>query len=216
VLVDAAGICWPGAAQVGRLEFNLLRGAGHDRIALATRYFAAKVREVLARLGKASTFFPFPPVGAMQMILLVSDQELRGIVESSTLGEYVKSLRAGVRDAVGRLPETSAGADLVVEVKLAPDADPAFAYGLRSIGTDSTLGEHLPERLERVPAPYVEGELRFQILFPLWGGTGRPLVGGEGAVDRPKRLARPPPHMLVGRPFGTGHECVPVFSSYCW
>jgi predicted transposase YbfD/YdcC len=126
VLVDAVGVRWPGAAQVGRLErvrnvagdvtmestlfvtslpatvasveallglvrghwgienrlhfvrdvtlgedacrvrsdnaphvfaavrnaaLNLLRGAGHDRIASATRYFAAKAGEALALLG---------------------------------------------------------------------------------------------------------------------------------------------------------------------
>jgi len=127
-LVDAAGVRWPGAAQVGRLErvrnvggdvtsesvllvtslpakaasaeavlalvrghwgienrlhfvrdvvlgedacrvrsghaphvfaavrnaaLNLLRGAGHERIASATRYFAAKAGEALALLGLA-------------------------------------------------------------------------------------------------------------------------------------------------------------------
>ncbi|HEU4403784.1 MAG TPA: hypothetical protein VFS43_00595 [Polyangiaceae bacterium] len=124
------------------------------------------------------------PVGEMQIIVFASDAELKAAVDAATLGEYVKSLRAGVRDVAGRLPEGSPGSDLVVEVKLAPDAPPAFAYGLRSLRPESSLGEHLPRRLERVPAPDVERELRFQILFPLWGGTGKPLVGGDDAVDR--------------------------------
>ncbi len=86
-----------------------------------------------------------------------------------------------MRDVVGRRPDDSPGSDLVVEVTLAPEHAPAFAFGPRSLGPASTLGESLPQRLERVPAPDVRAEVRFQLLFAPWGGTGRALVGGDGA-----------------------------------
>lgn len=133
------------------------------------------------------------PVGEMQIILLASDQDLKTAIDATTLAEYIKSLRAGVKDVVSHMPEGSPRSDLVIEVKLLPDASPAFAYGTRSLGPESNLGELVPRRIERIPTPDVEREVRFQIFFPLWGGTGKIFYGGDSAVDRTPKAKRPAP-----------------------
>jgi hypothetical protein len=176
------------AALASGKPFRLARGGGHYDLVvewIATEYASPFGGRHVAPGGFHAYHPAGPPkppsagpVGEVQIVLLTSEQGLRAATDSATLGEYIKSIEAGVCDVVGRMP-ASPGADLVVEVALTPDLPPAFSYGMRSLGPESTLGELLPPRLERVPAPDVRGEVRFQVLFALWGGTGKPLVGGD-------------------------------------
>lgn len=109
-------------------------------------------------------------VSAMRVVLLTPEAKIRSTIETGVLAAYMNELDAAVREAVGRLP-AMAGCDLVVEAVLAPARLPALTLASNPLEPPEALRATLPPKLEAVGGPDVRSEIRFQLLFQLWGGA---------------------------------------------
>ncbi|MCU0683390.1 MAG: DUF3480 domain-containing protein [Polyangiaceae bacterium] len=110
------------------------------------------------------------PVGPMRVVLLTPEAKIRATIETGVLAAYMNELEAAVRETVGSLPATP-GCDLVVEAALAPSRRPTLTLASNPLEPPAALRALLPPRLEAVGGPDVRSEIRFQLLFQLWGGA---------------------------------------------
>ncbi|MBI2363319.1 MAG: hypothetical protein HYV15_08070 [Elusimicrobia bacterium] len=110
---------------------------------------------------------PDPVAELERIVLLTGPEEAEGALSSGELAAYAKDLEVAVRMHFKR-QAPGPGAELVVQLELAPGAAPA----IRARG--DALAERLPGLCELaavVPAPPAQGPLAFQLEFTVWGGA---------------------------------------------
>jgi len=120
------------------------------------------------------------PAVVETIVLLTPTQELGGRIGVAALAAHARAIEDAVRAQIkeaGALPPR----DLVVQVGLAPGRSSSLWVKSRPAGLDDALERALRERLSKLPSPEVQGEVRYQVRFRLWGGTGEPFEASPGA-----------------------------------
>lgn len=113
-------------------------------------------------------------VKMVQVVLLTDQNLIASRTTAEDLAAFVKAASAAV---YAHVPAKSpgAGSDLMVECELSRDKPPRIQVAARPSFQDAVAAA-IQAGVEKVPSPKIkEGSVRFQILYQLWGGTGKPL-----------------------------------------
>ncbi|MFN8372627.1 MAG: hypothetical protein U0694_07090 [Anaerolineae bacterium] len=113
------------------------------------------------------------PITQTHIVLLTDDESLRANIGVEALSHYIISVQAAVREGYEQAAPR-AGFDLILQFELDPGD-----VGLKIVSRP-TLDEQelqaIHDHLLTLGAPVVQGEVRFQVLCALFGGSGQALA----------------------------------------
>jgi hypothetical protein len=109
--------------------------------------------------------------------VLLNDAPLAERLGSAkVLADFELALHRAIQDHFSVLTPTP-GEDIALDCHLFPGERPHFEVALRPAELDYECIQELYERLLGVPAPTTRGgPVHFQMLFTLWGGSGKPIL----------------------------------------
>ena len=107
-----------------------------------------------------------------EIVLLSGQSEVEGRVDVGKLTTYTKAMEAAVEGYFSE-QEASAGQDFLVQIELSPEGLSDLKMASKP-GIPDEILQGLYDKLLDIPVPAVtEGAIKFQIVFSIWGGSGK-------------------------------------------